>query len=194
MVDVRDDRKIPDVTKVHRLNAGSGTAGCFELSPGSWKLTALSIMDRPHSRSLVITGATGYLGRPLAALALERGYRVCAVVRPGSEGRVPPGGLITTGDPFAIDALAASLSPDVTLVHLIGTPARWRASTRERAERLGLVTDGQMVVALISAVERRPAGASVIDVAGIRAPACRTVRRDLIRFRMAVEVAFRRNA
>ena len=75
-------------------------------------------MDRPPSRSLVITGATGYLGKPLTALAIARGHRVRAFVRPGSEARTPPGAEVTTGDPFAIDALA----PAVTLVHLIGTP------------------------------------------------------------------------
>jgi uncharacterized protein YbjT (DUF2867 family) len=73
-------------------------------------------------RSVVITGATGYLGRPLTALALARGHRVRAFVRAGSELRVPPGADVVVGDPFSSDQLAAALSPRDTLVHLIGTP------------------------------------------------------------------------
>jgi uncharacterized protein YbjT (DUF2867 family) len=217
-------------------------------------------MDRPPQRSLVITGATGYLGRPLTTLAVARGHRVRAFVRPGSEARVGAGAAVTTGDPFAIDALAAACSAETTLVHLIGTPrpspakaqqfldvdlasiraaaaaavgagvphivyvsvahpapvmrayiaaraegerlvretaiaatilrpwyvlgpghwwpyalvpAYWLLerlpSTRAGAERLGLVTHEQMVTALMSAVERGPAGAGVVDVPGIRA-------------------------
>jgi uncharacterized protein YbjT (DUF2867 family) len=74
------------------------------------------------SRSVVITGATGYLGRSLTALALARGHRVRAFIRRGSESRVAPGAAIAVGDPFSIDQLAAGLAPGDTLVHLIGTP------------------------------------------------------------------------
>jgi uncharacterized protein YbjT (DUF2867 family) len=74
------------------------------------------------SRSVVITGATGYLGRPLTALALARGHRVRAFVRPGSEPRVPAGAAVAIGDPFVEDHLTAALAPGDTLVHLIGTP------------------------------------------------------------------------
>jgi nucleoside-diphosphate-sugar epimerase len=69
-----------------------------------------------------MTGATGYLGRPLTSLALARGHRVRVLVRPGSESRVAAGAAIITGDPFSPEQLAAVLSPDDTLVHLIGTP------------------------------------------------------------------------
>lgn len=73
-------------------------------------------------RSLLVTGATGYLGRPLTSLALTRGHRVRAFVRPGSESRVPAGVEVVRGDPFSADRLAAALSPADTLVHLLGTP------------------------------------------------------------------------
>jgi uncharacterized protein YbjT (DUF2867 family) len=43
--------------------------------------------------------------------------------------------------------------------------------TRERAQRLGLVTLRQMVNALVASVERAPEGVRVIDVPGIRAAA-----------------------
>jgi uncharacterized protein YbjT (DUF2867 family) len=88
-------------------------------------------MDRPVQRTLVVTGATGYLGRPLTARALERGHRVRAFVRPGSESRAAAGVEVTVGDPFSIDALAAALSPEATLVHLIGTPRPSPAKARQ---------------------------------------------------------------
>jgi uncharacterized protein YbjT (DUF2867 family) len=38
---------------------------------------------------------------------------------------------VTVGDPFSIDALAAALSPEATLVHLIGTPRPSPAKARQ---------------------------------------------------------------
>ena len=70
----------------------------------------------------MITGATGYLGRPLTALALERRHAVTAFVRPGSESRVAPGAKVIAGNPFSSDELARACTPGDTLVHLIGTP------------------------------------------------------------------------
>jgi uncharacterized protein YbjT (DUF2867 family) len=69
-----------------------------------------------------MTGATGYLGRPLTALALRRGHTVTAFVKPGSEARVAPGARVVTGDPFSSDELARACSAGDTIVHLIGTP------------------------------------------------------------------------
>lgn len=71
---------------------------------------------------MLLTGATGYLGRPLTSLALARGHLVRAFVRPGSESRVVTGAAVIPGDPLSSDQLAAALSPGDTLVHLIGTP------------------------------------------------------------------------
>ena len=69
-----------------------------------------------------MTGATGYLGRPLTALALRRGHSVSAFVRPGSEARVELGARVIVGNPFSSDELAPACSAGDTLVHLIGTP------------------------------------------------------------------------
>ena len=75
--------------------------------------------------TVLITGATGYLGRALIPAVLARGYRVRALVRRGSEGKLPAG-----VEPVAGDALdPASVS----------------------AERLGFVTLPQMVRALVNA-------------------------------------------
>ena len=71
---------------------------------------------------MLVTGATGYLGRPLVALAVSRGHRVCAFVRPGSEEKVPAGASLARGDALSVSDLTAALSPGDTLVHLVGTP------------------------------------------------------------------------
>jgi uncharacterized protein YbjT (DUF2867 family) len=71
---------------------------------------------------VLVTGATGYLGRPLVALAAARGHRVRAFVRRGSEPKVPAGVEIATGDALAVGDLTAAMSPGDTLVHLVGTP------------------------------------------------------------------------
>jgi uncharacterized protein YbjT (DUF2867 family) len=42
-------------------------------------------------------------------------------------------------------------------------------STREGARRLGLVTAGQMIAAMVGAIERPPAGVRVLEVPEIRA-------------------------
>ena len=73
-------------------------------------------------RSVLVTGATGYLGRTLVELTQRRGHQVTAFVRPGSQGRVPPGVIQAIGDPFAIDDVGRALAHGDTLVHLIGTP------------------------------------------------------------------------
>jgi uncharacterized protein YbjT (DUF2867 family) len=44
----------------------------------------------------------------------------------------------------------------------------WVPATRAGARRLGLVTRGQLVTAMVRAVEHPPAGVSVVDVAAIR--------------------------
>jgi uncharacterized protein YbjT (DUF2867 family) len=71
---------------------------------------------------VVITGATGYLGRPLTALALARRHTVTAFVRPGSESRAASGARVIAGNPFSSDELAAACAAGDTFVHLIGTP------------------------------------------------------------------------
>jgi uncharacterized protein YbjT (DUF2867 family) len=76
----------------------------------------------PTAKGILITGASGYLGSPLSSRLLERGHRVRAFVRPGSEKRAAAGVPVVVGDPFSVDDLTMSLRGDDTLVHLLGTP------------------------------------------------------------------------
>jgi len=69
-----------------------------------------------------LTGASGFMGRSLAAELLRRGHRVRGLVRPGSEKRVAPGCEGVGGD--ALDAFTYSeyIPPADTFVHLVGVP------------------------------------------------------------------------
>jgi uncharacterized protein YbjT (DUF2867 family) len=73
-----------------------------------------------------ITGATGYLGGALARRLVERGHRVRALVRPGSEAKLAEGCEAVPGD--ALDAssyqdrVAPADAPCDAFVQLVGTP------------------------------------------------------------------------
>lgn len=215
-------------------------------------------------RVVFVTGGTGYLGRALVPALLSRDHVVRALVRPGSERRLPPGAQAVVGDALKVETFAGAISPADTLVHLVGTPRpspakaaefqdvdlvsvraavaaalqarlrhlvyvsvaqpapvmqayiaarqagealirssgvpatllrpwyvlgpghrwpylllpfytvlNWFPATRAGAKRLGLVTLGQMVAALVRAVEHPAAGVQVIEV-----PEIRTATRD----------------
>lgn len=88
--------------------------------------------NRAARRSVLITGATGYLGRELGPALLARGHRVRALVRPGSETKLPPGLEPLRGDPLEAASVAAALAEAKTdtLVHLIGVPKPSPAKAR----------------------------------------------------------------
>jgi uncharacterized protein YbjT (DUF2867 family) len=75
-----------------------------------------------------MTGATGYLGSRLAALLMARGHRVRALVRPGSESKLPAGCEAVVGDALHGLSFATRVPPADTFVHLVGvshpSPAR----------------------------------------------------------------------
>lgn len=76
-------------------------------------------MDAQH-RSVFVTGGTGYVGRPLITQLLERGHQVHALVRPGSEGKLPAGCQAVPGDALDGNSYAAKIAPADTFVQLVG--------------------------------------------------------------------------
>ena len=72
--------------------------------------------------SVFITGGTGYIGRRLIPVLMERGHTVRALVRAGSERKLPPGCTVIVGDPLDRKTFAASIEPDETVVQLVGVP------------------------------------------------------------------------
>jgi uncharacterized protein YbjT (DUF2867 family) len=83
----------------------------------------------PHQ--VFVTGGTGYLGRPLVQQLAERGHTVRALVRPGSEGRLPDGITAVPGNPLDAASFVNAIAPADTLVHLVGTP---RPNPRKAAQ------------------------------------------------------------
>ncbi len=70
--------------------------------------------------TVFVTGGTGYLGRPLAEELLRRGHAVLALVRPGSEARLPAGARPVPGDALRKDTFAGAVAPARTFVQLVG--------------------------------------------------------------------------
>jgi len=109
-----------------------------------------------------VTDATGYVGRAFTARLIERGHSVRALARPASVSLLSPGtNAVVVGPGHRWPLL---LTPLCALFERI--PA-----TRDSARRLGLVSLAQMVAALLSAIEHRPASVRVVDVPGIRTAA-----------------------
>ena len=71
---------------------------------------------------IFVTGGTGYIGRALIEALRQHGYMVYALVRPGSEAKLPSGTLPVIGNALDASTFAFAIPPGATLVHLVGTP------------------------------------------------------------------------
>lgn len=81
-----------------------------------------------------IAGATGYMGRRLAAELLARGCQVRALVRKGSEGKVAVGCTPVLGDALNAQTYADGIAPARTFVHLVGVAHPSPSKAREFEE------------------------------------------------------------
>ena len=86
------------------------------------------------SRSVSITGATGFLGWHLSAAFRDAGWRVRAIVRPGNTKRVPEG-VDLVESALAPAALTAALADSSLLVH---SAALVRAATDGEIDRVNV--------------------------------------------------------
>jgi len=138
---------------------------------------------------VVITGATGYLGRALGGQLAEAGrYNVVGLVRPGGSRRVPRGVSAVELDVFDCGQLAAAIRAGDTVVHLIGTPhpnpgkavefkrvdlasvrACATAAARAGAGHFVYVSVAQPAPVMQAYVEARRAGEESIAAAGLTA-------------------------
>jgi uncharacterized protein YbjT (DUF2867 family) len=79
---------------------------------------------------IFVTGATGYLGRPLVERLAARGHRVSALARPASAHKLPAHCVPVIGD--ALDPASYSVPPRSVVVHLVGvahpSPTRAKAA------------------------------------------------------------------
>jgi uncharacterized protein YbjT (DUF2867 family) len=72
--------------------------------------------------TVLLTGGTGYIGRRLIPQLVTRGHLVRAIVRAGSEAKVPAGADVVVGDVRSRESIRPSVSRDAVVVHLVGTP------------------------------------------------------------------------
>jgi uncharacterized protein YbjT (DUF2867 family) len=103
-----------------------------------------------HARHVFLTGGTGYLGRRLAHRLVQRGHRVRALVRAGSEEKLPPGVEPIIGDALHGLSYAARVRPADTFVHLVGVPAPSPAKAQEFL-RVDLASAAAAVPAAVTA-------------------------------------------
>ena len=72
--------------------------------------------------SVFVTGGTGYIGSRLIPLLRKRGHEITALVRDGSQTKLPAGVTGLVGDALKLDLYAAAVRGADTFVHLIGVP------------------------------------------------------------------------
>jgi uncharacterized protein YbjT (DUF2867 family) len=117
-----------------------------------------------RARPVFVTGGTGYLGRLLIDALLARDYPVHALVRPGSEARLPSRAVAVPGDALDAASFVAAVPKQATVVHLVGTPQPNPSKAAEfRRVDLGSIQ------ATASAAQR--AGASHIVYVSVAHPA-----------------------
>lgn len=73
-------------------------------------------------RKIFITGGTGYMGRRLVPVLLERGHSVRALVRSGSARGLPEGCEAVVGNALDRETFSSRVAPSDTFVHLVGVP------------------------------------------------------------------------
>jgi uncharacterized protein YbjT (DUF2867 family) len=74
------------------------------------------------SKSIFVTGGTGDIASRLIPLLRKRGFEVRALVRAGSEKKLPAGATGVIGDALQIDSYTEHVRGADTFVHLIGVP------------------------------------------------------------------------
>jgi uncharacterized protein YbjT (DUF2867 family) len=72
------------------------------------------------TRSIFVTGGTGYLGRPLISELMQRGHAVRALVRTGSESKLPSGCQAVLGNALDGSSYRDQIRPADTFVQLVG--------------------------------------------------------------------------
>ncbi|HEX2834397.1 MAG TPA: NAD(P)H-binding protein [Thermoanaerobaculia bacterium] len=84
--------------------------------------------------NIFITGASGYIGRPVVAELLRRGHAVRALVRPSSIDKLPKGAEAVIGDALDASTFAAKIAPCDTFIQLVGVAHPSPAKAREFRE------------------------------------------------------------
>jgi uncharacterized protein YbjT (DUF2867 family) len=81
-----------------------------------------------------VTGGTGYMGSRLIPSLMQRGHEVKALVRKGSETKLPAGARPVLADALRMDSYTEQVRGMDTFVHLIGVPHPSPAKAKEFRE------------------------------------------------------------
>jgi uncharacterized protein YbjT (DUF2867 family) len=83
-----------------------------------------------------VSGGTGYIGRALIEGLFHRGHEIRALVRAGSEKKLPAQVTSISGNPLVASTFARAISPYDTFVHLVGTshPNPWKKDEFRRVD------------------------------------------------------------
>jgi uncharacterized protein YbjT (DUF2867 family) len=73
-------------------------------------------------KQVFITGGTGYMGKRLIPLLQQKGYALTALVRKGSENKLPTGCNVVIANPFEAASFMKDIPADATFVQLLGVP------------------------------------------------------------------------
>jgi nucleoside-diphosphate-sugar epimerase len=71
-------------------------------------------------KDVFITGGTGYMGKRLIRRLLEKGHNITALVRKGSENKLPKGAEAVYANPFDPQSFQGLIPADAVFVQLLG--------------------------------------------------------------------------
>lgn len=91
-------------------------------------------------KNVLVTGASGYLGRRLVTALLARGHQVSALVRNGRASVLPPACRVVIGDALDPQSFQDQMDGADTLVHLVGVahPGPAKAAAFRRVDLVSL--------------------------------------------------------
>ncbi len=121
-------------------------------------------MPSPHS--IFISGGTGYIGRRLIALLLQRRHQVRALARAGSEHNLPNGCTAILGNALESASFINAVPPSDTFVHLVGV-SHPNPSKAEQFRTIDLASVQASVIAAVAANARHFVYVSVAQPAPV---------------------------
>lgn len=101
-------------------------------------------------QNVFITGGTGYMGSRLIPCLLARAHSIRALVRPGSESKLPAGCEAVIGNALDAGSYRDAVAPATTFIQLVGVAHPSPAKAAE-FEKIDLVAGREAVRAAISA-------------------------------------------